>query len=410
MRAKCILHDLLGEKLKKVHRRRVKAVFEIVEAVLRDRCLSLTAIGRSLACIQGIEKHAIKRVDRLLGNHHLSKELAEYFRAIATTVISTNTHCIVLVDWTKIHANLSVLSASIPVGGRSIGIYHEVHPKRLENNRKVHHNFIRRLSTIIPSGCTPIVVTDAGAGFRIPWFKKVRKLGWHYVGRFSGTTFVQVRGSSEWRKAPEFWTFAKQDIPVHVGTVSIAQSSPMTTQLVVYKAKPKGRKGHRGSNRKGVHSAMCGYKRCQRRNSEPWLLCTSLPANEPSGIVQIYATRMQCEESFRDAKSHRFGLGFEDVRTSSPERTSIILLLSSLAQLVSFTVGRAAEQQGLSKHFQANTVKTRRVISQVFLGMRVFSSIQRWKLTLSAIRTALRSMQGQILLYYDAKTFLMTAT
>lgn len=389
MRAKSILHDLLGKSLNNVHRKRMRTVFLVVEAVIREKCLALTALGRSLARITGVEKHAIKRVDRLFGNTLLLNELTDYFRAIANAIIGTNKVCIILIDWTKIHADLSVLSASIPVGGRSVGIYHEVHPKNLENNRDIHSGFLDTLCEIIPCGCIPIIVTDAGAGFQNPWFKKVTEMGWHYVGRFSCNVLLQVDGLCQWKEASSFWAQAKQNVPFDLGKVAMKRSAPIQSRCIVYKAKPKGRKGHRGSDRKGVHPAMSSYKRCQKRNREPWLLCTSIIDNAASDIVQIYSTRMQCEEFFRDSKSHRFGFGFEDVLTRDPARITIILLLSALAHLVSLLVGRAAEQQGLERHFQANTVKKRRVISQVFLGTRILASIKRWKLSVCIIRSVL---------------------
>lgn len=143
----------------------MKTVFTVVEAVIQERCLALTVLGRGLARITGDEKHAIKRVEHLLANRHLLNEMTDYFHTITNAIIDKNKFCIILIDWTKIHANLSVLSASIPMGGRSIGIYHEVHPKKLENNRCVHSRFIDCLAEIISCGCIPIIVTDAGTGF-----------------------------------------------------------------------------------------------------------------------------------------------------------------------------------------------------------------------------------------------------
>jgi hypothetical protein len=39
---------------------------------------------------------------------------------------------------------------------------------------------VARLGAMLPSGCVPIVITDAG--FRSPWFQLINALGWLFVG------------------------------------------------------------------------------------------------------------------------------------------------------------------------------------------------------------------------------------
>jgi len=50
------------------------------------------------------------------------------------------------------------------------------------------------------------------------------------------------------------------------------------------------------------------------------LLATSLPHKPGSErrIKQLYAARMQIEETLRDGKSHRFGFGLRYARSGSP--------------------------------------------------------------------------------------------
>ena len=56
-------------------------------------------------------------------------------------------------------------------------------------------------------------------------------------------------------------------------------------------------------------------------NKEPWLLATNLPLEvTPVDIVNLYFKRMQIEESFRDMKSHQFGLAGRYVRTHCVNR------------------------------------------------------------------------------------------
>lgn len=364
------LRQLLGKRLGDVHRGRVRTVLAVAEALVSEKRLGLTALGRALA-VQGggREKHGIKRVDRLLGNRHLWEELRCYFRALAHTVLGDRERCIILVDWTQLTGDLYALVASVPMEGRSAPIYHEVHPKKLVGNRFVQHRFLDRLAELVPEDRTVVVVTDAG--FHAPWFEKVRQLGWQFLGRLSASIRVRRPRQKRWRRADSLWRQARYR-PVDLGDHVVSKRRTLDCRLLLFKHRLKGRTGHRGRNRRGIHPAADSYKKCQRRYRSPWLLTTSFdgPALE---VVHLYSLRMQCEESFRDYKSHRFGFSFEDLRTHSPERASVLLLIAALAHLLITTVGRVAENAGLSRHFQANTVRSRRVLSHFTLGLRILT-------------------------------------
>ncbi|EFE8570460.1 hypothetical protein HFZ68_004410 [Escherichia coli] len=58
-------------------------------------------------------------------------------------------------------------------------------------------------------------------------------------------------------------------------------------------------------------------------------------------------------------------------RTSSSERFDIMLLIALMLQLTCWLAGVHAQKQGWDKHFQANTVRNRNVLSTVRLGMEV---------------------------------------
>ena len=72
-----------------------------------------------------------------------------------------------------------------------------------------------------------------------------------------------------------------------------------------------------------------------------------------------------------DAKSTRFGLSLSHARTTSEERANVLLLLASLAHLFALLIGIAAEALHLERRYQANTVRTRRVLSLATLGRLV---------------------------------------
>jgi hypothetical protein len=103
---------------------------------------------------------------------------------------------------------------------------------------------------------------------------------------------------------------------------------------------------------------------------DPWLLATSLTDVTPEQVVCAHALRMNIEETFRDAKNHRFGWSLRHVRSKSAERLTILLLLATptLAIIATTMLGFEAERQQLYRGYQANTVK-HRVLSFFVLGL-----------------------------------------
>jgi len=94
-------------------------------------------------------------------------------------------------------------------------------------------------------------------------------------------------------------------------------------------------------------------------------------ANAASSIKQLYATRMQIEETLRDAKSHRFGFGLRYARSRSAARIQVLLLIVALATLVLWLVGLAGRVLNLARHQQANTVTKHSVLSTPLLGRQL---------------------------------------
>jgi hypothetical protein len=93
----------------------------------------------------------------------------------------------------------------------------------------------------------------------------------------------------------------------------------------------------------GVPARSKASRQNASREAEPWLLAVS-PTLEltPAQIVAIYARRMQIEQSFRDLKSHRYGVGFEDSLTRTRDRLAVLLLILALATFVAWIAARTA--------------------------------------------------------------------
>src|SRR5262249_43518548 len=84
------------------------------------------------------------------------------------------------------------------------------------------------------------------------------------------------------------------------------------------KARPAARRARKPprSNRPRSGSQL----KAKRGAIEPWLLATSLPHASAATVCDIYATRMQIEETFRDTKNPRFGWSLQHARYRSTRR------------------------------------------------------------------------------------------
>jgi hypothetical protein len=88
---------------------------------------------------------------------------------------------------------------------------------------------------------------------------------------------------------------------------------------------------------------------------EPWCLATSHGDKLGSEIVQFCAKHFTIEESFRDEKNLRFGMGLSETRIGTPDRRDRMLLVSAIALLT--LLGAAGEAVGHDKWLKTNTVE-----------------------------------------------------
>jgi hypothetical protein len=99
-----------------------------VMAALRGRRVTVTDLGRSIQS-RAQEKHCIKRAARLLANRPLHQERFALYVALRPWLIGPTTRPVILVDWSALDACKThlLLRASVPVGGRALTVYEEVH-------------------------------------------------------------------------------------------------------------------------------------------------------------------------------------------------------------------------------------------------------------------------------------------
>ena len=357
MHAKSLLEKWLQRNAVVGHRGRVQALVRVVSALLDGGKLALTHLGRHRRG-DAFVKHHIKAVDRLLGNAHLHRDRDGVYSALARKVLGGVARAVILVDWddSALAHKQVILKAAVPVKGRTTSIYEEVHPMRRYNNARAHRQYLQRLHALLPQGCRPIIVTDAG--FRGPWFRDVEALGWDWVGRIRNRTKYL-------RPETARWCFIRS----------------LYRQAVRGSRRGPGRPRKRRVQRPKYRTLHC----------TAWLLATSLPHDCGAGarITRIYAQRMQIEETTRDLKSHRFVFALRYARAKRCERLEALLLIAALATLVLWLLGLVASKHQWGRHFQANTERRRTVLSAVFLGQELWRN-HRFKATLAELLDALK--------------------
>jgi hypothetical protein len=174
-----------------------------------------------------------------------------------------------------------------------------------------------------------------------------------------------------------------------LGEWCLARSNPLNVRLVLFKDKRTGRI----TQRIGVKADVEARKRAQ----EPWLLATSLISATPKKVVHIYSVRFQIEEYFRDAKNPRFGCCFEHARSRDENRIAVLLLIATLNMIALTLVGQTAERLGLHRGFQANTVRSKRVLSLFFLGKNIIHVERDKTFIVRDYRVSLENLKEKLL-------------
>ena len=367
MHARAIVRDFLSDACSGMHRTRAGAVVATVASALEGGPLTVTSLGRGLGG-RAFEKHRIKRVDRLLSNRHLQSERTGLYTDLARRILAGASRPLISVDWSNLDLAKTryVLRASVALEGRAFTLYEEVHPRCRFHKPKTERRFLNTLSAILGPAVRPIVLTDAG--FHNPWLQSVVAMGWDFIGRVRGR--VMLAGEhDDWEQARTLYPQATTK-PKRLSKRRLSRHTPLSCRFVLVR---QPRLGRHQFTRDG-HPARSQHAKVQSRaQREPWLLTTSLDLSErgaPKRLVRAYRTRMQIEESFRDLKSERFGLGFDASRATSIERIEILLLIALLAFYVAWLIGACVEAAGLNRRYQANTLRNRRVLSRVYLGRR----------------------------------------
>ena len=280
-------------------------------------------------------KHAIKRVDRFLGNAGLDLEVAG--GDLMNTIIGSARTVYLTLDWTDPKTKdgrFQTLSIHVRAHGRAIPIaWTTVAKEDLQGQMRAHEEGLcARVARLLPATCHPILLADRGlATARL--FRFLDALGWDWIIRSKGSVWGQ------WARR---WT------PLSL----LGQPRPLQLDGPV----DDGKRAAGGSSR----GRLVVY--ADTAQADPWFLVVSagLEARPWGEIVAAYGQRFTCEAADKDQKNDP-GAGFhlDCVKLGTAARWDRLWLIFAWSYYGLNVAGWEAEARGLDVQWRANTVKTR---------------------------------------------------
>lgn len=319
---------LLGEDM---HAKRVLSIALAVTGVLQAANLAIHAIGRGMAAARGGDpKHGTKQVDRLLSNDGLT--LWRLFGPWVRFVVGDRKEIVVALDWTEFdkdgHATICLYL--LTRHGRATPlVWKSVEKATLAGKRNAYeHEVIDRLHAILPPEVEVTVLADRGFGDQ-KLYTHLELLGWDFVIRFRECILV---------------------------TNAQDKTLPATEWLAAT-GRAKMLKGARVTEDKTEVAAVVLVH--DKRMKDAWCLATSRADLGAADVTKLYGRRFTIEETFRDQKDNRFGMGLSATHVGTTARRDRLLFLSAIAYALLVLLGAAGERCGLDRTLKASTTKRR---------------------------------------------------
>lgn len=311
------------------HKYRQNGLIDATVALINGASLTLTSIGRFLPGRAQV-KNKIKRIDRLLGNESLHRDIPLIFKSIISFLTSQLSLCVIAVDWSGYPSQeYHVLRASLICDGRSIPLFSWIVPSEKQQNAQIQRAFLDALAEAVNPEARVIIVTDAG--FQNAWFRHIKSLGWDFIGRIRSHVQMQLNNKGErWFRRQELQASSN---PEYLGPGTLARSEYARCEGHFYLHK-KAAKKRKNKRTRGRPFSPRTEKEQKAAGREPWLLFTSTDSFKPREIMKLYSRRMQIEQNFRDEKSERFGFGLRASYSRSAGRMLVLSLLATLSTIV----------------------------------------------------------------------------
>jgi hypothetical protein len=334
------------------HKKRKQSLANAALGVISSGSLIVHRIGLGLAASQDLlGKHAVKQVDRLLGNDKLV--VWDCFAHTVPYVIGARKEIIVAMDWTDFDRDkqATITISLVTSHGRATPlIWKTVNKKRLKDKRNDYEDeVLHRLKEVLPKGVRVTVLADRGFGDTKLYDFLHTDLGFDFVIRFRGN--ISVRDSEGEVRLAQDWVGKG-------GRAKLLRHATVTSQAYE------------------VPTVVCVKA---KKMKQAWCIASSKGNASARELTVWYSKRWGIEPQFRDTKDIHFGMGLSETSISDPERRDRLLLISALAVIMLTLLGAAGEKLGMDKYVKVNTVK-RRTLSLFRQGCHYYNKLPNMKL------------------------------
>jgi len=321
---------MLSSVFEDLHAKRIKSLANYSVGAMQATSASIHAIGAAYAAVAEIApKHAVKQVDRYLSNKGINVE--DLTPQWAAFVLADRKEVIIALDWTDFddddHATLAAYV--VTTHGRATPLaWKTVKKSTLKGKQTAYElEMLDRLHAAIPTNVGIELLADRGFGSQV-LYDRLEVSGWDYTIRFRGTIIVENKGEVKPAKA---W------LPPS------GRATKLPHALVT-------------RDRTEVGAVVVTH---DKRMKEAWCLVTSRANRSAAQTVKIYGRRFTIEETFRDQKDPRFGMGLRATHIRNEGRRDRLLMLLAISQALLTLLGAASERSGLDAYLKVNTVKRR---------------------------------------------------
>lgn len=328
------VHQFVQEILEEdLHARRVLSLANAVTGAVHAAALSIHAIGAALAAASDLDKkHAVKQVDRMLSNSGVVVE--ELFPLWAAFVLGERKKARIALDWTDFEKDDQVTLAAylITDHGRATPLVWKTYPKStLSGNQPDHEaDLVDVLGRAIPEDVDVTIVADRGFA-SVDRYDDLDFLGYKYIIRFRGV--IQVTDANGTTQTGDEWV-PPNGRPRRIEQARVTRANALVPVVICVK---------------------------KTKMKDSWCLATNHTELTSAEIINLYGRRFTIEETFRDVKDQRFGMGLRATSIRKPERRDRLLFVAALAHSLLSLLGAAGERIGLDRTLKVNTSKTRQL-------------------------------------------------
>lgn len=327
------VHRFVEEALSEdLHVKRMLSLTNGVVGTLYAATLSVHAIGQGLAWANRLQpRHAVKQVDRLLSNPGI--DVWKLFEPWVSFVVAERKEIVVALDWTDFESDgqATITAHLVTTHGRATPLVWKTAPKATITDGErndLEDDVLMRLHAVLPSDVQVTVLADRGFG-DTKLYEYFDRIGWKYIIRIRNA--IKVTDSAGTTKPAKEWLQAGGRARLMRDAAVTAKRYPVAGFVAVHAKKMK----------------------------QPWFLVTNRADLNAAEVTKLYGRRFTIEETFRDLKDPRFGLGLAQARVSKPARRDRLIFLAAMAHALLTLLGAASEATGYDRQLKVNTVKTR---------------------------------------------------